>query len=145
MADKGLDLPSFGAGLAVGRRNSVKSPQQLELERIQRKGDHEQALRDIDSKSQLATTLVTLKTENLQLDGEIKNRWIPYAVRLRASLIAGKAQRSDLIAILRELNPENAEYLIEESKKRAAEKYDELYEKEHYKEVKDLVKKESLE
>jgi len=45
--------------------------------------------------------------------GDGISRWVPYGVKQKASLIAGKVEKEDLFAALRRLNPENAEYLIQ--------------------------------
>jgi len=53
-----------------------------------------------------------------KLDGKISNYWIPYAVKKNASLSTRKVDKEDLIATIRRLNPDNAEYLIQEAEKR---------------------------
>jgi len=57
-----------------------------------------------------------------KLDGKISNYWIPYAVKKNARLFAGKVDKEKFIATIRRLNPDNAEYLIQEAEKRLNEK-----------------------
>ena len=75
-----------------------------------------------------AIAVVAKKTPKLdeQPGGEIKMRWIPYAVSLRASLVENKMGREELIAELRKLDPENAETIVKNAERLSVESYEEL-------------------
>ncbi len=55
---------------------------------------------------------------------EIKNRWIPYAVTLRGSLLAGKVERDVLIDELKRLDPANAESIAQKASREADAEYE---------------------
>lgn len=61
------------------------------------------------------------RANNLQ--AEINNRWIPYAVTLRASLVARRVERQVLIDELKRLDPANAEQIIDRAEQARSAEY----------------------
>lgn len=58
-----------------------------------------------------------------QLKAEVNQRWIPYAVGLRASLFARAAERNVLIEELRRLDPANVEAAIQRADTAGSQEY----------------------
>jgi hypothetical protein len=57
---------------------------------------------------------------------EIAYRWIPYSVRLKASIMANRIERQTLIDELRRLDPDNAENIIRQADKNSDIEYDRI-------------------
>lgn len=71
----------------------------------------------------------------VKLDDGIINRWIPYGVKKNASLIARKVEKEDLIAAIRRLNPDNAEYIIQTKFKDFDDNNDEIRTVQHHQKI----------
>ena len=83
------------------------------------------------------------KAEALQ--NEIHNKWIPYGVRLRASLMARRVEKDELIAALKAGDPTNADRVVQEAAQRVPEEYARLTasSSKELREVNDIVKAEA--
>ena len=83
------------------------------------------------------------KAEALQ--NEIYNKWIPYGVRLRASLMARRVEKDELIAALKAGDPTNADRVVQEAAQRVPEEYARLTvsNSKELREVNDIVKAEA--
>jgi len=79
------------------------------------------------------------------LQNEVYNKWIPYGVALRASLMARRVQKDDLIAALKAGDPTNADRIVQASEERTQAEYDRLTasNSKELREVNDIVKAEA--
>jgi hypothetical protein len=146
----GFDPVSFAGGFGAGEQVATdKGAKELATERYR----HQIALdQENIANSELSTsaimmagmaikTVQNLREENAQLlsqnetltntkeylKKEIQTRWIPYSVKLKANLMADKAERSVFLAALRTLDPINADAIA----KKADEASDVVYDQAH--------------
>ena len=92
--------------------------------------------------------MVALKLEKdktAELQNEIHNKWIPYGVRLRASLMARRVEKDELIAALKAADSVNADRVVQEAAQRVPEEYARLTvsNSKELREVNDIVKAEA--
>lgn len=116
MSKGGFDPVAFSAGVGAGeeatnRANSAaqNAEQAAAMARIDATGAQDTAM----------LLAVALKNERQA----VAQKWIPYGVRMNASIFANKTQKEDLIAALKASDPTNADRIVQASEKHADEVY----------------------
>ena len=101
--------------------------------------------RSHDRSMVLAIGLGNERKKTAELQNEIQNKWIPYVVRLKASIMANRVEREDLIAALKAGDPTNVERIVQEADKLSDVEYDRLTvsNSKELREVNDIVKAEA--
>lgn len=119
----GFDPVAFAAGIGAGQEaaNRANSAAQnaehaAELARIQADASKNIAAGAQDTALALAVAVKKGQTE-------ISQKWIPYGVRMNASIFAGRARTNDLIAALKASDPTNADRIIADAEKHLHEEY----------------------
>ena len=143
----GFDPVSFSAGIGAGQESANRANAD--------KAVAEKALRDETAHSldlgnkqlDLGVSVVNflnrtkvLDAENKALKVEVSQRWIPYAVTLRASLVARKVEREALVDALKQLDPANAEAIVKKADEASDIAFNESYTNpEKYTSIKQMV------
>jgi|GEM_PF-2898805 len=126
----GFDPVSFSAGIGAGqeatnRANSAaqNAEHDAAMARIQAESARIQAdsARSSANTSQDVAMIAMMGVQAKQ--NEINKKWIPYGVRMQASIFANRTQKEDLIAALKATDPTNADRIVAESEKRADAEY----------------------
>lgn len=125
-----FDPGSFGAGFGAGQAKARNDSSATDLA-IARAGEGAAAAglaaaegRRISAESSRIAGIAIERME--KAEGDIKNRWIPYAVTLRASLLARKVERDVLIDELRRLDPANADQIAKNADEARLTEYDKI-------------------
>jgi len=130
----------IGAGQEMGRREGEMAADaartRAEIAEIHAGGAREAAL-------MVTAALQKERREKAVLENEIHNRWIPYGVRLKASIIANKIERQTLIDELRRLDPANVDVIAARAAQNADVEYDRQAQGAELAEVNRLVREES--
>lgn len=82
--------------------------------------------RSLETSGQAAIAIVAMGERIESLENEIKNKWIPYGVRLRASIMARQVEKADLIDALKAGDPSNAERIAQEADQHRVGEYDRI-------------------
>jgi len=151
-----FDPVSHAAGIGAGQEAGQRAAHAAELAALNAKGDadiariHANGAQQSAAASQQTTMIavVALKLEKdktAELQNEVYNKWIPYGVALRASLMARRVQKDDLIAALKAGDPTNADRIVQASEERTQAEYDRLTasNSKELREVNDIVKAEA--
>jgi len=144
-----FDPVSHAAGIGAGQEAGQRAAHDAELATMQAKratsaaeiseeGAHDRSM-------VLAIGLGNERKKTAELQNEIYNKWIPYGVRLRASLMAGRVEKNHLIAALKESDPTNVERIAQEAVKLSGVEYARLGTSNSaaLREVNDIVKAEA--
>jgi len=123
-----FDPASFGAGYGAGQGAGQRAAYDAELATMDA---------EIDA----------LKARNKAkaLQNDVQNKWIPYGVQLRASLMAGRVEKNHLIAALKAGDPTSVERIAQEADKLSDVEYARLTasNSKELREVNDIVKAEA--
>jgi len=144
-----FDPVSHAAGIGAGQEAGQRAAHDAELATMQAKratsaaeiseeGAHDRSM-------VLAIGLGNERKKTAELQNEIQNKWIPYGVRLKASIMANRVEREDLIAALKAGDPTNVERIVQEADKLSDVEYDRLTvsNSKELREVNDIVKAEA--
>ncbi len=121
-----FDPISHAAGIGAGQEAASR------LRGAAQDAEHNAAMSDIKAKGAqnnvmaLAVALKKERDENAALQNEIHNKWIPYGVRLRASIMARQVEKEDLIDALKAGDPSNAERIAQEALQHRKGDYDRI-------------------
>ncbi len=132
-----FDPISHAAGIGAGQEAGQRRAHASELEAMRAKNDAEAAQSDaalarINANSAHESSMaamIMLKMErdkNAALQNEIQNKWIPYGVRLKASIMAIRVERADLIEALKAGDPANADRIAQEAVQHRDGEYDRI-------------------
>jgi len=151
-----FDPISHAAGIGAGQEAGQRAAHAAELAALNAKGDADIARIHANGAQQSAAAsqqtamiaMVALKLEKdktAELQNEIHNKWIPYGVRLRASLMARRVEKDELIAALKAADSVNADRVVQEAAQRVPEEYARLTvsNSKELREVNDIVKAEA--
>ena len=151
-----FDPVSHAAGIGAGQEAGQRAAHAAELAELNAKGDADIARIHANGAQQSAAAsqqtamiaMVALKLEKdktAELQNEIHNKWIPYGVRLRASLMARRVEKDELIAALKAADSVNADRVVQEAAQRVPEEYARLTvsNSKELREVNDIVKAEA--
>lgn len=120
----GFDPASFGGGYGAGQAKGRQDGEHAaNLERIRARAAESRAEAAHENALAIAIALRQERNKNAELNDEIDNRWIPYAVTLKVGLVARRVERKMLIDELERLDPANAAQFA----KRAADAADAEY------------------
>ena len=144
-----FDPVSHAAGIGAGQEAGQRAAHDAELATMQAKratsaaeiseeGAHDRSM-------VLAIGLGNERKKTAELQNEIQNKWIPYGVRLKASIMANRVEREDLIAALKAGDPTNADRIVQAADEHAVQEYDRLGipNSKELREVNDIVKAEA--
>lgn len=82
--------------------------------------------RSLETSGQAAIAIVAMGERIEALESEIHNKWIPYGVRLRASIMARQVEKEDLIEALKTGDPSNADRIAQEALQHRKGEYDRI-------------------
>ena len=133
----GFDAVSFSAGIGAGQESANRGKEALQHEQARHQGEllaKDTLLRDeqkhsgdiVGASAGIAMAAVGLMTKNRALEKDINQRWIPYAVTLRASLVARKVEREVLVDALKRLDPANVAAIEKKADEAADASYNEF-------------------
>ena len=128
----------YGAGQGAGQRAAHAAQNEASAAKIEAAGA-------MGGLMKVAEALGNERRANAELQNEIHNKWIPYGVALRASLMARRVQKDDLIAALKAGDPTNADRIVQAADEHAVQEYDRLTvsNSKELREVNDIVKAEA--
>ena len=140
-----FDPVSHAAGIGAGEEAASR------LRGAVQGAEHNAAMSRIEAEGAqknmmaVAMALKLERNKTAELQNEIYNKWIPYGVRLRASLMAGRVEKNHLIAALKESDPTNVERIAQEAVKLSGVEYARLGTSNSaaLREVNDIVKAEA--
>ncbi|GAB5604154.1 hypothetical protein [Sideroxyarcus sp. TK5] len=116
----------IGAGQEAGQRRAhaaeLEALEAMEAKNIAERSAEEYA----DTALILAVALNQERNNNAALQDEIKNKWIRYGVRLRASIMARQVEKEYLIAALKASDPSNAERMAQEAEQHSTTEYNRI-------------------
>lgn len=136
-----LDVASFGAGFGAGQsgaraeadfalNEAASQSRRADMAADQASRSADRARRGAESSHEAALAasgMATAIAVELQITrNEISNRWIPYAVTLKASLMARKFERNILIEELRRFDPANADQIAKKADEAGLIEYDRI-------------------
>jgi len=137
----------IGAGQEIGRREAGIATDaartRADIAEIHARSAGEQARVAGANAVAVGIALVQERNRNEALENEIHNRWIPYGIRLKASIIARKVEREILIEELKKANPANADAIIQHADQARLAEYDHQTKGAELAEVNRLVREES--
>lgn len=129
-----LDAASFGAGFGAGQ-SGARAEADFALNEAASKSRRadmaaDSARRGAESSHEAALAAsgmaMAIAVELQITRNEISNRWIPYAVTLKASLMARKFERNILIEELRRFDPANADQIAKKADEAGLIEYDRI-------------------
>jgi len=121
-----FDPISHAAGIGAGQEVASR------LRGAAQDAEHNAAMSDIKAKGAqdnvmaLAVALKKERDEKAALENEIQNKWIPYGVQLRASIMATRVEKADLIDALKAGDPTHAERIAQEAMHHRDGEYDRI-------------------
>jgi len=140
-----FDPVSHAAGIGAGEEAASR------LRGAVQGAEHNAAMSRIEAEGAqknmmaVAMALKLERNKTAELQNEIYNKWIPYGVQLKSSLMARRVQREDLIAALKAGDPTNADRIVQAADEHAVQEYDRLGipNSKELREVNDIVKAEA--
>ena len=111
-----FDPISHAAGIGAGQvQGRIEGDIAADKARTRAKIAENDADSARDTSIVIATVLGKERKEKAALANDVANRWIPYGVRMKASIIANRVERQTLIDELKRLDPVNAENIIRQA------------------------------